>query len=284
MAQRSRGRDPRGIGIHGPVAVRDHVEEVAERLLRAACRWERRRRREPAPDDHAPAVAQLAVAGGAEDPVALLPALEDRAVDRERRTFGQLRPPVLARSGIPTIRDPGQSARIAPRDRARRPAAAPTCRPRRTRWRSSGSYRGWSYISLRQPDKQRAAAPQTSRQRRPERTSRRRRSIASRRSAIVGLHLVRISIGRFSTGPRRSPWARGSSRNRRVVLGVEQRVAGLDQRKNRLRDASAKLGHVEDRVVGPRQAVEPEHAHHGRQRRATRTVSSNVIGMNAGQL
>ena len=82
--------NPGGVRIHGPKAARHHVEVMADRLLAQLFAGIRRRRIETAPDDHAPAVAQLAVAGRAVDPEAFLPALEDRAVNREWKGFGSL--------------------------------------------------------------------------------------------------------------------------------------------------------------------------------------------------
>ena len=67
------------------------------------------------------------------------------------------------------------------------------------------------------------------------------------------------------------------------AVDVEQRVAGLEAEEEPVARRQGEARHVEDRMMRPGQPVEPEHAEHRRQRR-DRIVSSNVIGMNAGQL
>ena len=100
-------RDPRGVGVHHPVAVGDHLEEVPERLASQPFARERRRRGEPALDDHALAVAELAVARRAEDPVPLLTALEDRRDRPGTGAFAASRPrssPVSSTAMSPRLR------------------------------------------------------------------------------------------------------------------------------------------------------------------------------------
>src|SRR3954454_3093170 len=76
--------------------VRDDLEEVAQRLFEQPVAGEWRGRREPALDDHALGVAELAVTRRAEDAVTLLPALEDLAIYGEGHLRG-LAPPLPAR-------------------------------------------------------------------------------------------------------------------------------------------------------------------------------------------
>ena len=168
MAQRSRGGTPRGVGVHDSMTMRDHLEEVSQRLLAQALAGERRGRREPALDDHSLAVAQLAVARRAEDPVPLLTALEHLPIERERqgrRRLATLQPREQdGRSFTPAkARRSGWGTVPATSGRAEVPSS-------KNSLGSSGSYRGWSYMSLRQPGRD---VTRTQHQRPAERPERR---------------------------------------------------------------------------------------------------------------
>ena len=111
MAQRSRGGTREAYEYMTPWPCVITSKKCPSGSVRSRSLVERRRRREPALDDDPLAVAEFAVAGRAEDPVPLLPALEDAAVDGERRSFVASRPFCLDRSG--TI--DGRRARRIPR-------------------------------------------------------------------------------------------------------------------------------------------------------------------------
>ena len=136
MAQRSRGGIRRRVGIHGSVAPGHHVEEVADRLLAQLLAVIRRRRIEAAADDHAAAVARLAVARDAVDPVSLLAAL--RATELIRPGTGRsrracpCRQPRVEHVLVGTLR----AVRRAASSRGTVPATSgrADCRPRRTSW------------------------------------------------------------------------------------------------------------------------------------------------------
>jgi hypothetical protein len=74
------------------MTVCDNLEEIAERLAAQFQIVERRWGRKPSLDDDAPAVAKFTMAGRAEDPVSLLPTLEDAAIDWERCLRGEFTP------------------------------------------------------------------------------------------------------------------------------------------------------------------------------------------------
>src|SRR3954465_11232902 len=97
------------------MAMSDHIEEMSERLGAQPVAGKGRRRRESALDDDTLAVAELTVAGRAEDAVSLLPHLEDTTVNGKRRRFGQS-PILLAGQKHRLIAHPGHPARISPRN------------------------------------------------------------------------------------------------------------------------------------------------------------------------
>src|SRR5215831_9517029 len=76
------------IAIHAAKAVGHHAKEVADRHLSQPIRVKRRRMRESALNDHAIAAAGIIVAGRAINVVALAPALQVCARDREREARG----------------------------------------------------------------------------------------------------------------------------------------------------------------------------------------------------
>jgi hypothetical protein len=70
------------------MTMRDHLKEVTQGLLSQLVIEERRRWRETALDDHAPAIAKLSVARRAENAIPLLSAQENSVINREWRISG----------------------------------------------------------------------------------------------------------------------------------------------------------------------------------------------------
>ena len=185
------------------------------------------------------------MAGGAVDPVPLLAALEHRPVDREREP---------SRRGLPSFSPSAAGcgrrrrpvARVGPRDRAGHQRPRRRRRRRRTCWPRAARTSAGRTCRCGSPA---ARAGQDQRRRRAERD---RRSDAHRRElASVFERIVSVSDSRneLSRVHRKSPSGRRLFQELARLLGVEHRVARLDAEEEPVRDASAKLGHVEHRVV-----------------------------------
>ncbi len=208
---------------------------------------ERRRRREPAADDHPPAVAGPAVAGRAEDQVALAAQFQGLAVDVEGELVGVLAVDlagVVERVGFEVAAGHGAVDLLAGR--------APVLEEGRG---VVGSYFGWSYISRRQPAATAGATP--GRRRGGEAPA---RSVVGRESFPVGIApfrqngtsemVLRLQAFQEPRSSRRGrTWGRRPGRTGRTVL---RRVG--------------ELGDVEQRVVQPGQAVEEQHPEDRRRR------------------
>ena len=191
------------------------------------------------------------MAGRAEDPVTLLPALEDAAVDRERQRFGQLgRPP--CRSGRRRlVTHPGASRE----DRVRGTVPATSGRAEVPSSKKSLALerlvpRLVVHLAAAARQRQRPAAPRSAAQR-PDTSQ--RQSVASRRRKPIWPD---SSSSATSVRHHGDHLRAGTSRAvRRVSSGSNSGSRAWMQRKNRSR-RQHEVRHVEDRVMRPRQAVE----------------------------
>ena len=204
------------------------------------------------------------MAGSAVDPEPLLAALEHR-VDRPGTGLSRRACPRLA--GVEKL-----VGRIRPVRAGRARGTVPATSGRadvpssKNELASSGSYRGCSYISLRQPGRAtRNRARTTSERGCPDR-------LASGRPCVVPT-MSRLILESPCSSRRSIKRDHGdrpglcSSRNRRASSTSNERVAGLEAEEEPVARRQREARHVEDRVMRPGQSVEPEHAEDRRQRR-----------------
>ena len=227
--------DLRGVVLHRAEAVRHHVEEVAGGGVAQAVLHERRRLAHPALHDHAVALAGAAVAGRAEDVVAVLAARDqirrhghreevgERAVDLARVEQLVVVGERIARHRV----GHGHPGRLAVREeRARLERLV----PRRV-------------VHVLAACRQRDARRDRERQRATETDQALRRNFGySQRMKVLEKRLGRVAI--------------------------ELRIGRLDAEKEAIARRAGERRHVEHRVIRHRQPVERQHA--DKRRRATR--------------
>ena len=132
--------------------------------------------------------------------------------------------------------------RIAARNRARRPAAAPTCRHRRNRWpHTARSAAGRTSRCGSRAERQGQARTSAGQPRVPP--SRRAARSDHARSLYLGSFSAHLALeASFRRGTTEIALGSCSSRKRRALSGSNNGSRACRQRKNRLRDARAKLG------------------------------------------